>query len=111
MKDVVWYFCPQNRKGKTPKFASKWTGPFVVVKVISDILYGVQLNKESALKVVHHDHLKPCMSREQVDVGWVDELKPPVPEETVTKEPATKPERPHRHRKQPERYGEWYTKS
>ena len=111
VKDVVWYFCPQNRKGKTPKFAAKWTGPFVVVKVISDILYGVQLNKQSPLKVVHHDHLKPCMSREQVDVGWVDELELTVPKEAVTKEPATKPERPHRQRKQPERYGEWYTKS
>ena len=41
----------------------------MVVKVISDILYGVQLNQESSLKVVHHDHLKPCMSREHVDVG------------------------------------------
>ena len=86
-----------------------WT--FCSCEVISDILYGVQLNKESSLKVVHHNHLKPCISREQVDVGWVDEHEPPVPEETVIKEPVTKPERPHRQKKQPERYGEWYTKS
>ena len=48
---------------------------------------------------------------EQVAVDWIDGGEPQRPEEMGVTEPADVPKRPHRQRKQPERYGDWYTKS
>ena len=56
------------------KFCAKWTDPYVIVEVISDALYRIQLSEDKPSKVVHYDHLKPCRLRESANVDLVDEL-------------------------------------
>ena len=48
--------------GVTPwdKFGSGWTGPYLVIKVISNLVYEIQLSRKSKPKVVHADNLKTC---------------------------------------------------
>ena len=54
----VFLFDPSKKKGISPKLQSRWTGPYLVVGKLSDLLYKVQLNPQSRIKVVHHDRLK-----------------------------------------------------
>ena len=114
LKDMVWYYFPSNARGKTPKFSAKWTGPYVIVEVISDVLYRIQLSADKPSKVVHHDHLKPCRLRGSVNVEWVDELYGDVSVE-LSQGPVESElfgsqgnQRPLRQRKSPVRYGDWY---
>ena len=119
-KDLVWYFWPQVPKGKSPKFIPKWTGPWVVIQVLSPVLYRIQKDEKCPSRVVHHDHLKPCFLREEIDLEWVDRVVKAkegkrgqdvcendldlglVSSETLG--------RPRRNRQKPNRYGEWYEK-
>ena len=71
---MVWYYFPINSRGKTPKFCAKWTGPYVIVEAISDVLYRIQFSEDKPSKVVHHNHLKPCKLRGSANVDRVDEL-------------------------------------
>ena len=112
VKDVVWYFFVENRRGKTPKFSPRWTGPFVIVQVISDVLFKIQTGPKALAKVVHHDHLKPCHLREPMDVSWVDSLSlsPSPNEPCISENSQESPQvivRPKRSRRPPERFGDW----
>ena len=40
------------------KFGSGWTGPYLVIQRLSDLLYRIQASKRARPKVVHVDHLK-----------------------------------------------------
>ena len=53
---VYRYYPPAARA----KFGSGWTGPYLVTKVISDLVYEIQLSRKSKPKVVHADDLKMC---------------------------------------------------
>ena len=53
---VYRYYPPAARA----KFGSGWTGPYLVTKVISDLVYEIQLSRKSKPKVVHADDLKVC---------------------------------------------------
>ncbi|VDH95774.1 Hypothetical predicted protein [Mytilus galloprovincialis] len=44
--------------GESKKLRSPWQGPYLVIKVISPVLYRIQKRKKAL--VVHHDKLKPC---------------------------------------------------
>ena len=115
--DLVWYWRPPAKKGKSPKLAAAWEGPFFVIKAWTDVVYIIQKTRKSKSFPAHHDNLKPCKSRGEIDVGWITEATLPEPSEprdepgviqpTADQEPIAAP-RPARERKAPARYGEWY---
>ena len=111
--DLVWYWFPRFKKGKTPKFIAGWEGPMVVIKKLSEVVYVIQKSRRSKPLTVHHDHLKPCKTREEVDVSWVGEAINPViaPAEAEGPSNITPPHRPTRQHQSPTRYGDWYTGS
>ena len=54
----VWLYGVQRKRGLSPKFMSKWTGPYLVISKLSDVVYRVQLKSRSTPKVIHIDRLK-----------------------------------------------------
>ena len=61
--DMVWLHCPAVPRGKSPKLHCYWQGPYIIHKVLSDILYQIQHrdNKRKSM-VVHFNRLKPVAS-------------------------------------------------
>ena len=58
--DHVWVLLPQVPRGKSRKFYRPWSGPFVVVKKLSDVTYRVQeVNNRGRRMIVHFNRLKP----------------------------------------------------
>lgn len=72
LKDLVWYWRPVFKKGQCPKLLSFWTGPFFVVEVLSDVVYRIQRTSRCTSKIVHHNQIKPCFTREKLDDNWVE---------------------------------------
>ena len=58
--DRVRVYLPCTSKGQTRKLWRPWTGPYRVVKKISDVVYRVQLEGGRKRKVVHFNRLKKC---------------------------------------------------
>ena len=44
-------------KGRSPKLQDRWDGPYLVIKVLSDLVYQIQKNAHTKRKTVHHDRL------------------------------------------------------
>ena len=60
--DMVWLHCPGVPRGKSPKLHCYWQGPYIIHKVLSDILYQIQhRNNKCKSMVVHFNRLKPCV--------------------------------------------------
>ena len=58
--DHVWVLFPQTPRGKSKKLYRPWSGPFVVVKKLSDVTYRVQEVKNRRRRlVIHFNRLKP----------------------------------------------------
>ena len=58
--DYVWLHCPAVPKGCSRKLHRPWQGPFIVVKLIGDVVYRIQLLSNSRQRrVVHYNRLKP----------------------------------------------------
>ena len=58
--DHVWVLFPQTPRGKSKKLYRPWSGPFVVVKKLSDVTYRVQEAKNRRRRlVIHFNRLKP----------------------------------------------------
>ena len=57
------------------KFGSGWTGPYLEIGKISDLVYQIQASRRSKPKVVHLDHLKPYFTNndDEVLVNWLEE--------------------------------------
>ena len=59
--DSVWLYSPVPQRGTSRKLYHPWTGPFKVVKKISDVTYRIQQQQGKRVrKIVHFDRLKPC---------------------------------------------------
>ena len=59
--DRVWVFSDVVPRGRSRKFVHPWTGPFAVIKKLSDATYRVkQMQGRRKTQVVHFDRLKPC---------------------------------------------------
>ena len=56
---LVWRNQKQNIPGKKAKICKNWTGPWVIINKLSDVLYRIQHAKNSPPVVVHGDNLKP----------------------------------------------------
>ena len=57
--DQVLLFMPAIKKGRSKKLSSRWTGPYRIVEVLSDVVFRIRLNNQVKDKVVHHNRLKP----------------------------------------------------
>ena len=58
--DHVWVLFPQTPRGKSKKLYRPWSGPFAVVKKLSDVTYRVREVKNRRRRlVVHFNRLKP----------------------------------------------------
>uniref|UniRef100_A0A3B5QVZ8 Gypsy retrotransposon integrase-like protein 1 n=2 Tax=Xiphophorus TaxID=8082 RepID=A0A3B5QVZ8_XIPMA len=90
--DPVWYLIKGTRhvKNKVKKFLPSYEGPFFILGQLDDLVYRIQKNPRSKVKVVHHDQLKHYRSREPLDNVWVleqsqhwepTEVPPPTLEE------------------------------
>ena len=61
--DLVWLHCPAVPRGQSRKLHRPWTGPFRVVRKLSDATYRIQKVRVRRQRlVVHFDRLKPCPS-------------------------------------------------
>jgi hypothetical protein len=45
--DAVWLFNPRVRRGRTPKLARQWAGPYRVMCKLTDVVYRVQLTPKT----------------------------------------------------------------
>jgi hypothetical protein len=57
MTRSVLVFNPSLQKGKSPKLAKFWRGPFEVVETISPYLYRVRVGGRQGTQVVHRSHI------------------------------------------------------
>ena len=61
--DLVWLHCLAVPRGQSRKLHRPWTGPFRVVRKLSDATYRIQnVRAQRQRLVVHFDRLKPCPS-------------------------------------------------
>ena len=60
--DQVLLFMPAVKKGRNKKLSSRWTGPYRIVEVLSDVVFRIRLNNQVKDKIVHHNRLKPFRS-------------------------------------------------
>ena len=115
--DLVWLHNPAVPRGQAKKLHRPWTGPFRIVRKLSDAVYRVQHTQARRKRlVVHFDRLKPCPP----DVRIPDAVTrtrsrtmtpPPTPPIGTNLElldwdpPETPPRRyPRRERSAPDRY-------
>jgi len=59
--DIVYHIDSATRIGQSKKLRSPWKGPYLIVKVLSPVLYRIRQRKKEM--VSHHDKLKPCEDR------------------------------------------------
>ena len=50
--------CTDGSPAAHGKFGSGWTGPYLVIQRLTDLLYRIQASKRARSKVVHVDHLE-----------------------------------------------------
>jgi hypothetical protein len=53
----VYVFNPSLKKGKSPKFARPWKGPYKILQKITDLLYRIEFPGRNKSGVVHRSHL------------------------------------------------------
>ena len=54
---AVWLYNPQRKKGRSPKLQRAWEGPYIIVKVINDLVFRIQRTPRTKPKVVHRNRL------------------------------------------------------
>ena len=57
---LVWLFNPAVPHGKAKKFHRPWTGPYRIIRKLSDVNYFIRHIHNHKKKVVHFDRLKSC---------------------------------------------------
>ena len=82
--DHVWLHTTVLSRGYTKKLHHPWTGPYQVIKRLSDSTYRMQLLRAPHKRlVVHFNRLKPC--------GDAIEVSPPAEDTSVSGEPVPEP--------------------
>jgi hypothetical protein len=56
--DLVWFYSPRQFKGRAPKWDSRFSGPYEVVRRVNKVNYVVRKGSRGASRVVHVDKLK-----------------------------------------------------
>ena len=68
--DMVWLFNATTPRGQHKKFRKPWSGPYTMVKQLSDSTYRIQhIKNHSNHSIVHFDHLKPFTRVVQLSIG------------------------------------------
>ncbi|KAK3084183.1 hypothetical protein FSP39_009670 [Pinctada imbricata] len=57
--DLVRRSQPKIAKGTKQKLSQIWTGPWIIVKRLSEVLYQIKHSKNSKPVIIHADNLKP----------------------------------------------------
>ena len=60
--DLVYKLDSTEKVGQSPKLQKDWKGPFLIVEVVSPLLFRIADRKKT--HVLHHDRLKPCLDRD-----------------------------------------------
>ena len=70
--DLVWLHSPVVKHGRSRKLHLPWSGPYRVVKKLSDAVYRIQeLRNKRRRVVVHFDRLKPYLATSpETPAGW-----------------------------------------
>jgi hypothetical protein len=68
----VWYYCPNRRKGYSPKLCKPWTGPYFIIKLLGSSLAQIKKSRLSQYKIVHVDTL--AATKQHYDNSWVKQL-------------------------------------
>ena len=61
ISDSVWLHNVWRKKGRNAKCDCPWEGPYLVILVLSDVVYRIQKSRKAKPKVVHSDQLKPYL--------------------------------------------------
>ncbi len=87
--DLVWLHSPAVPRGQSKKLHRPWTGPFRIVRKLSDAVYRVQNTQARRQRmVVHFDRLKPCPPNVRIP-GTVSRRRPPSPSPPLDPPPGT----------------------
>jgi len=81
--DWVYYFNPRRYKGKQEKWMRKYSGPYLVEKVVGEVNVVIRKNRNAKPITVHIDKLKPYTAGD-TPPSWLKEV--PI-ETTVKREP------------------------
>ncbi|RXN24698.1 Retrovirus-related Pol poly from transposon [Labeo rohita] len=57
--DKVWVFCPQRKRGLSPKLTHHWQGPGEILDQISEVVFRVRMPGRGRRVVLHKDRLAP----------------------------------------------------
>ena len=71
--DWVYYYNPRKYTGKQEKWARKYSGPYLVVKVVGPVNVVLQKTKRSKSFMVHVDKVKPYEA-DELPRSWLDEV-------------------------------------
>ena len=69
--DWVWYFNPRRAKGKQEKWRRKYTGPFLIIRIIGPVNAVLQKSKRAKPFCVHIDKIKH-LNAEEYPASWLD---------------------------------------
>ncbi|KAJ8380732.1 hypothetical protein SKAU_G00015100 [Synaphobranchus kaupii] len=101
--EQVWVYCPERKKGLSPKLRASWRGPGEVVERLSEVVYRIRMPGRGRLVVLHQDRLAPYRPLATPDAAEPevssDTALPSEPEPSDTLLSATG--RPKRHRQPP----------
>ncbi|CAC5366894.1 unnamed protein product [Mytilus coruscus] len=59
--DIVYRIDSATKIGESKKLRAPWQGPYLIVEVLSSVLYKMRTRKREL--TIHHDQLKPCSDR------------------------------------------------
>ena len=94
--DVVYVVDSSGKIGRSKKLLSPWKGPYIIVEVLSHILYKVKGRKTES--VLHHDRLKMCNDRTWP--VWLKRLRHTILPESSRDAQTKDSQVPQRHAKQ-----------
>ncbi|KAJ8369228.1 hypothetical protein SKAU_G00092560 [Synaphobranchus kaupii] len=101
--EQVWVYCPERKKGLSPKLRASWRGPGEVVERLSEVVYRIRMPGRGHLVVLHQDRLapyRPLATPESAEPEVSsDTALPSEPEPSDT--PLSATGRPKRHRRPP----------
>ena len=66
--DLVRRWQPQVIKGAKRKLGRNWTGPWVIIEKLTDVLFKIKHSKNSPAVIIHADNLKPY--RGEISPTW-----------------------------------------
>ena len=88
--DKVWVFCPDRKKGISPKLSNQWVGPCTVLERLSDVVYRVRVLGRRKVVTLHRDRLAPY--RPLAPAGAEIDCETAGPAPTLVPAPSAAPE-------------------